>query len=117
MIYKTTEIQIHSVDYNIHYDSGTEIATITPTVHITCAKTQILVASINVDDHELRPSLKLILDEGERSYIVPYVRIGRPFLSSPDDKSKDKEYKITLKLHLGNDKIHDLDEYIKIIKE
>jgi hypothetical protein len=58
-----------------------------------------------------------VLEEGKRSYIVPYVKIGRPMLSSPDDKSRDKEYKITLKLHLGNDKVHDLDKYIRITKD
>ena len=114
MVFKTSDIHISSVDYAIDYDSDTEIATITPTVHLACSKAQILVASINVDDHELRPSLKLVLEKGKRSYVVPYVRIARPLLASPDDNSKDKEYKITLKLHLGNDKVHDLNEYIRI---
>ncbi len=83
---------------------------------MTCTKTQILIASVHVDDHELRPSLKLVLEEGERSYIVPYVKIARPLISTPDDNSKDKEYKITLKLHFSEDEIYNLDEYIKIIE-
>jgi len=116
MIFKKSDIQISSVDYAIDYDSEKEIATITPTVHITCTKNQILIASIHVDDHELRPSLKLILEEGKHSYVVPFVKIARPFLSSPDDKSNDKDYKMTLKLHFGDDEVYDLDKNIKIIK-
>jgi len=117
MIFKNSDIQISSVKYKIEYDSEKEIATITPTANIIAAKPQILIASIHVDDHELRPSLKLVLDEGERAYIVPYVKIARPLISAPDDQSKDKEYKVTLKLHFSEDEIHDLDEYIRIIKE
>ena len=91
------------------------MATITPTVNLTSSKAQILIASIHVDDHELRPSLKLVLEEGEHSYIVPNVKIARPMIASSDDHSKDKEYKVTLKLHFSEDEIYDLDEYIKII--
>jgi len=117
MVFKKSDIHISSVDYAIDYDSEKEIATITPTVHATCTKAQILIASVHVDDHELRPSLKLVLEESERSYVVPYVKIARPFLSSPDDKSNDKEYKITLKLHFDNDEVYDLDTNIKIINK
>ena len=116
MIFENSDMQIISVDYAIVYDSKEEIATITPTVHMNSSKNQILIASVHVDDHELRPSLKLVLEEGERSYIVPYVKIARPMLASPDDTSKDKEYKVTLKLHIKEDEIHDLNEYIKILK-
>lgn len=116
LIFKKHNINISSVDYKIEYDSTTEIATITPTIHVTCSKSQILIASIHVDDHELRPSLKLVIKADERSYVVPYVKIARPLISNPDDKSKDKEYKITLKLHFSEDEVHDLDEYIKITK-
>jgi len=117
MIFEKSDIQISSVDYNIHYDNEKEIATITPTLNATtCTKDQILIASIHVDDHELRPSLKIMLKKGKRSYAVPYVKIARPLISSPDDKSKDKEYKITIKLHFSEDEIYDLDGYIKIIE-
>jgi hypothetical protein len=116
LILKKHNINISSIDHKIEYNSITEIATITPTIHVTCTKSQILIASIHVDDHELRPSLKLIFETGERSYEVPYVKIARPLISSPDDNSKDKEYKITLKLHFSEDEVHDLDEYIKITK-
>lgn len=115
-IFEKHDINISSVDYKIEYDSTTEIATITPTVNAVTSKTQILIASIHVDDHELRPSLKLVLEKGKRSYLVPYVKIARPLISAPDDDSRDKEYKITLKLHFSEDEIYDLDEYIKIIK-
>ena len=117
MIFEKSDIQISSIDYNIHYDSEKEIATITPTAHISCKKEQILIASIHVDDHELRPSLKLIIDKGSSSYIVPHVKIARPLISEPNDNSKDKEYKVTIKLHFSEDEIYDLDEHIKIIKE
>ena len=117
MVFKNSDINISSVDYKIEYDSETEIATITPTVNAACTKSQILIASIHVDNHELRPSLKLVLEEGEHSYVVPYVKIARPFISTPDDDSKDKEYKITLKLHFSEDEIYNLDEYIKIIEK
>lgn len=114
MIFEKHNININTVDHKIEYNSTTEIATITPTIHVTCTKSQILIASIHVDDHELRPSLKLVIEKGERSYEVPYVKIARPFLSSPDDKSRDKEYKITLKLHFSEYEIYDLDRNIKI---
>lgn len=114
LIFEKHDININSVDYKIEYDSTTEIATITPTVNLTSSKAQILIASINVDDHELRPSLKLVLEEGKRSYLVPYVKIARPLISALDDDSKDKEYKVTLKLHFSEDEIYDLNEYIKI---
>jgi len=78
MVFNKHDINISSVDYRIEYDSEKEIATIIPTVNAVCTKPQILIASIHVDDHELRPSLKLVLEEGKRSYVVPYVRIGRP---------------------------------------
>ena len=117
IMFKKSDIQISSVDYAVDYDSEKEIATITPSIHVTCEKTQILIASIHVDDHELRPSLKLVLEKGKRSYIVPYVRIARPFLSTPDDESNDKKYKMTFKLHLSDEKIHNLDKYIKITKD
>ncbi len=116
LIFKTSDIHIDSVDYMIDYDSEKKIATITPVVHVICRKAQILIASIRVDDHELRPSLKLVLEKGEHSYEVPYVKIARPLLSSPNDQSNDKEYKITLRLHLGNDEIYDLNKQIKIIE-
>ncbi len=114
LIFEKHDINISSVDYKIEYDSTTEIATITPTVNLTSSKTQILIASIHVDDHELRPSLKLVLEEGERSYLVPGVKRARPMIANPDDNSKDKEYKVTLKLHFSEDEIYDIDEYIKI---
>ena len=115
MVFNKHDINISSVDYMIEYDSEKKIATITPTVNAACTKTQILIASVHVDDHELRPSLKLVLEEGERSYVVPYVRIGRPMTTTADDDSKDKEYKVTLKLHFSEDETYDLDEYIRII--
>lgn len=114
MLFKTSDMNIDSIDYDIHYDREKEIATITPTVHATCSISQILVASIHVDDHELRPSLKIMLEKGEGSYAVPYVKIARPLIASPDDNARDKEYKMTFKLHLGDDKSHDLDTYIRI---
>ncbi len=115
MVFKKHDINISSVDYKIEYDSVKEIATITPTINAVCKKAQILIASIHIDDHELRPSLKLVLEKGERSYVVPYVKIARPFTTTADDNSKDKEYKVTLKLHFNQDETYDLDEYIKII--
>ncbi|MDD5698150.1 MAG: hypothetical protein PHH77_05990 [Victivallaceae bacterium] len=45
--------------------------------------------------------------------MVPHVKIVAPLLSGPDDDSA-AEYKMTLKLHLGNDEVCDLDKYIKI---
>lgn len=115
MVFNKHDINISSIDYKIEYDSETEIATITPTVNAACTKTQILIASVHVDDHELRPSLKLVLDKGKHSYVVPYVKIARPFTTTTEDDSRDKEYKVTLKLHFSEDEIYDLDEYIKII--
>jgi len=115
MVFNKHDINISSVDYRIEYDSEKEIATIIPTVNAVCTKPQILIASIHVDDHELRPSLKLVLEEGKRSYVVPYVRIGRPMTTTADDDSKDKEYKVTIKLHFSEDEIYALNEYIKII--
>jgi hypothetical protein len=116
MLFEKSDIHISAVDYAIDYDKEKKIATITPTVHVSCAKSQLLVASIHVDDHELRPSLKLVLDEGEHSYIIPYVKIVNPLLSTPEDNSSDKEYKMTLKLHFGDDEVYDLDENIRIIE-
>lgn len=115
-IFKKHDIHISSVDYTIDYDSEKEIATISPIVHTICAKAQILIASIHVDNHELRPSLKLVLEKGKHSYVVPHVKIARPFLSGPDDKSHN-EYKMTLRLHFDDDKAYDLDTNIRIINK
>jgi hypothetical protein len=113
MLFKKHNIHITSVDYAIDYDSKKKLATITPNVHATCTKSKILIASIDIDNHELLPSLKLVLEKGKRPYILPCVKIVSPLLSAPDDE--DKKYKMTLKLHFGNDETYDLEEYIKII--
>ncbi|MDD5699234.1 MAG: hypothetical protein PHH77_11515 [Victivallaceae bacterium] len=70
MIFENADIRIVAVDYTVDYDRENKTATITPTLHAVCARAQILIASINVDDHELRPSLKLALAEGEHSYVL-----------------------------------------------
>lgn len=114
MIFEKAGIHITSVDYEIDYDSARKIVTITPVLHTNCPRRQLLIASIHVDGHELRPSLKLFLEEGEHSYKVPYVRIANPMLAEPGDESGNNEYKITLKLHFTGEEEHDLDGYIKI---
>jgi hypothetical protein len=114
MVFKKTDLDITAVDYNIRYDSVKKIATVTPMVHANCRKAQILIASVNIDDHELRPSIKIVFEEGQRSYEIPYVKIVNPFLSSDNNTSEDKEYKVTLKLHLGDEETFDIDESIKI---
>ncbi len=117
MVFKKTDIHISAVEYAIDYDCGEKIATIRPIIHAACTKVQILIASVHVDNHELRPSLKLVLEAGKHSYELPYVKIVNPLLSSPGDESGDKEYKMTLKLHFGNDEVYDLNKYIKITNE
>jgi hypothetical protein len=114
MVFKKEDLNITAVDYSVEYDREKKIATITPMVHADCKKAQILIASVNVDDHELRPSIKIILEEGQRSYEIPYVKIVNPFLSSEDKECENKEYKLTLKLHLGQENTFDIDENIRI---
>ena len=113
MVYQKTNVHITAIDYEVVYDSDKKIATITPVVHADCTKAQILVASVWVDGHELRSSLKLVLEEGTRTYRVPYVKIMSPILSGGE--TGDFEYKMTFRIHLDGEEVYDLDNYIKIV--
>lgn len=115
MLFENSDFRISSVAYEIVYDSARKIATITPVIQVSCTKNQLLIASIRVDGHELRPSLKLLLEEGDRSYAVPGVKIANPLLTCPEDETGSKDYKITLRLHFSGDESHDLDDYIKVM--
>lgn len=115
MLFENSDFKISSVDYQIIYDSGQKIATITPVIVAVCTKNQLLIASIRVDGHELRPSLKLFLEEGKHSYVIPYVKIANPLLTNPEDEPGSKDYKVTLRLHFSGEESHDLDDHIKVM--
>jgi hypothetical protein len=115
MLFENSDFSISAISYRIIYDSARKIATITPVIQAICTQNQLLIASIRVDGHELRPSLKLLLEEGDRSYVVPGVKIANPLLTSPEDESGSRDYKVTLRLHFDGDESHDLDEHIKVM--
>ena len=104
-MYKKSGLHIKSVDCVVDYDSTKKLATLTPILHIECSKKQLLAASVHVDDHELRPSLTIVVDEGNHEYQVPPVKIGNPVLN-------DYVYKLTVKLHLDNEETYDLNQNI-----
>ncbi|MDD5699435.1 MAG: hypothetical protein PHH77_12545 [Victivallaceae bacterium] len=106
-MYKKAGLHIKALRCAVDYDCERKIATITPILFIECARRQLLAASVHIDDHELRPSLKLLVAEGTREYRIPYVRIANPVLG-------EYTYKLTVKLHLDNEKIHELNRDLQI---
>jgi len=115
MLFENQDFKIISVNYEIVYDSILKIAAITPVIQASCTKNQLLIASIRIDGHELCPSLKLLLEEGDRGYVVPAVKIANPLLTDPGDETGSKDYKVTLRLHFSGEEFHDLDDCIKVM--
>ena len=106
-MYKNSGLHVKSVDCVVDYDHTKKLATLTPILYIECSQKQLLAASVHIDDHELRPSLTIVVDEGEHEYQVPPVKIGNPVLN-------DYVYKLTVKLHLDNEQTYDLDQDVII---
>lgn len=114
MILKTTNLTIVNFECEIDLDLNRSIASITPVLSAECPKTSMLIGSLKIDDHEMIPALKIILDKGASKVKLKSLKIVNPLIVEPDDAPGTKLYKITLDLYLAPGQVESIDKMIEI---
>jgi hypothetical protein len=114
MILKTTNLTIENFDCEIDLDLNRSIASITPILSAECQKASILIGSLKIDDHEMIPALKIILNQGASRVELKSLKIVNPLIVEPEDAPGTKQYKITLDLYLAPGQVESIDKMIEI---
>ncbi len=72
------EFKIINVVYEIAFKTEAMMAEITPTVEVECPRKMALIGSLHVDNHELLPSFRISMEEGNNTVTLKSVKIFNP---------------------------------------
>jgi hypothetical protein len=114
MIFKTANLTIKNFECKVDLDLNRSIALITPILSAECKQASVLIGSLKIDDHEMIPAIKIILETGINRVELKNLKIINPLIVEPEDAPGTKQYKITLDLYLAPGQVESIDKMIEI---
>ncbi|MCP3968153.1 MAG: hypothetical protein GY750_07655 [Lentisphaerae bacterium] len=115
MVFGNSAITIDSIKYDINYDLQRDIAVITPVVSAACRLGTVLIGSLELDNHELLPSLKMLFTSGDNQLRLRHFTIVNPLLTKADSGDDSNLYKVTFKIYRDDAEPHEDIQQLAII--
>jgi hypothetical protein len=112
IVFKSVEVVLREVNYEIDYNEHSRVALITPIINAMAENEIIILASLDVDGHELLAQRRITLKAGINEIRLSQVKIINPLNRQPLALAhRDHAYRMALKLAtIGNErKLHASD--------
>lgn len=97
-----------AIDFGLSINPEHTKLKVRPKLKLTSPSVRLLVASLEIDGHELIPSCRVVAEAGEREYLLPEMSIIRP--EGCGGLDLNKVYKFCCKFHADEEVIMMLEQ-------
>lgn len=112
IIFKSVDVALRKVEYEVDYNEENRVALITPVIEVMAENEVLMLASLDVDGHELLAPRRIQFSLGLNEIRLRVVKIFNPLNRQPRAvEHRNHAYRMALKLStIGNEqKLHTLD--------
>ncbi|QSH42533.1 hypothetical protein P0136_02230 [Lentisphaerota bacterium ZTH] len=100
MVFLNDKVKINSVDYEVNYNPVQKSAAVTPVIAAECYAATLLAGSLELDNHELLPSFKMLFKLGNNRLRLRSFIIMNPLLTAASSEDNANLYRVTFKIYM-----------------